>query len=238
MKSKFVTVFLCLTIFGLTACGSLEDEYSKQAKKVESEQEKIMEQIESEQSEILNSITSNNNGDDMEKPRAETQKEESEVKMESKTLQSDSKNSIEYDSLQQLYLDIDSEMNYSEMIELVKTCGLPYSEEKYNGSRKIQVAFLDENTDQKYTDSSGDYIEIIYLYPKNENSKNDVLEKYFFGTCVYVPCDCSITLISHVSGSYFSYSEPGNYISDLGTDLELDKDMTKEQQFEYYFKNK
>ncbi len=227
MKPKFIAAFLCLTIVGLSGCGSLEDEYSKQIEQVESEQEKI-----------LNSITSDNGGEVTEKSLVETQKEESGVKTESEHLQSDSKNSIEYDSLQQLYLDIDPEMNYSEMIELVKTCGLPYSEEKYNGSRKIQVAFLDENTDQKYSDSGGDYIEIIYLYPKNENSKNDVLEKYFFGTCVYVPCDCSIELISHVSGSYFSYNEPGNYISDLGTDLELDKNMTREQQFEYYFENR
>lgn len=238
MKSKLVTAFLCLTIVGLTACGSLEDEYSKQVEQVESEQEKIMEQIESEQSEILNSITSSNDGNVVEKTQSEMSEKESESKTGLETSQSDSENPIEYDSLQQLYLDIDSEMNYSEMIELVKSCGLPYSEEKYNGSRKIQVAFLEENTDQKYMDSNGDYIEIIYLYPKNENSNNDVLEKYFFGTCVYVPCDCSMELISHVSGSYFSYSEPGNYISDLGTDLKLDKDMTREQQFEYYFKNR
>ena len=238
MRSKFVTVFLCLTVVGLTACGSLENEYSKQVEQIESEQEKIMEQIESEQSEILNSITDNSSGNVAEKSQAETSEEESEVKTESEASRSDFKNAIEYDPLQQLYLDIDSEMNYSEMIELVKSCGLPYSEEKYNGRRKIQVAFLNEITDQKYTDSNGDYIEIIYLYPENENSSNDVLEKYFFGTCVYVPCDCSMKLISHVSGSYFSYREPGNYISDLGTDLQLDKDITKEQQFEYYFKNR
>ena len=110
----------------------MENEYSKQVEQIESEQEKIMEQIESEQSEILNSITDNSSGNVAEKSQAETSEEESEVKTESEASRSDFKNAIEYDPLQQLYLDIDSEMNYSEMIELVKSCGLPYSEEKYN----------------------------------------------------------------------------------------------------------
>ncbi len=145
---------------------------------------------------------------------------------------------IEYDKLQQLYLEIDSEMSYSEMVTLVQSTGLPYSEAKYNGSRIVQVAFTEESTAQKYKKENGSYVEIIYIYPENENSANDVLDKYSFGTCVYCPNDCSMELINHISGSYFSYRESGKYISDLGNDLKLDKSMSKEQQLEYYFTNK
>ena len=112
MRSKFVTVFLCLTVVGLTACGSLENEYSKQVEQIESEQEKIMEQIESEQSEILNSITDNSSGNVAEKSQAETSEEASEVKPESEASRSDFKNAIEYDPLQQLYLDIDLNLQF------------------------------------------------------------------------------------------------------------------------------
>lgn len=149
-----------------------------------------------------------------------------------------SDNTVEYDALQQLYLDIDPQMSYTEMLDLVKSTNLPYSEEKYNGSRKVQVAFTTGCTVQKYRDESGDYLEIIYDYPQNENSNNDILEKYTFSTCVYVPYDSTLDLISHASGTYFSYSNPGNYISDLGKTLELDKNMTKQEQLDYFFKNK
>ena len=142
---------------------------------------------------------------------------------------------IEYDALQQLYLDIDSQMSYSEMLDLVKSTDLPYSEELYNGSRVVQVAFTEGCTAQKYRKEAGDYLEIIYDYPLNENSSNDILDKYSFATCVYVPNDCTLTLICHESGYYFSYSEPGNYISKQGNDLELDKSMSKEDQLTYYF---
>lgn len=57
---------------------------------------------------------------------------------------------FEYDELQQLYLDLNTNLNYSEMLELIQSTGLPYSEVKYNGSRVVQVAFTDGATAQKY----------------------------------------------------------------------------------------
>lgn len=145
---------------------------------------------------------------------------------------------IEYDALQQLYLDLEPDMSYTEMIDLVKSTGLPYSEQKYNGSRKVQVAFTEGCTVQEHKKESGDYLAIYYEYPKDENSINDELEKYSYGTCAYVPCDSRLELINHVSGYYFSYYVPGNYISKLGKSLDLDKEMSKEEQLHYYLTHK
>lgn len=138
-------------------------------------------------------------------------------------------NSIKYDKLQKLYLDINPDMSYTQMIDLVKSTGLPYSEEKYNGSRSVQVAFTDGCTAQKYKKESGDYLVINYKYPKNENSINDIIEKYSFDECSYVPYDSNLSLKQNING---------NSISKLGTDLKLDKNMSKEEQLDYYFDNK
>ncbi len=145
--------------------------------------------------------------------------------------------SAEYDALQQLYLDISPEMSYTEMLSLVESTGLPFSEEKYNGSRTVQVAFTEECTAQSYKKGEGDYLEIHYGYPKNENSVNDELEKYYFNTCAYNPCDSQLSLISHKSGYYFNIYEPGNYIMSHGSVLELDVGMSKAEQLEYYISN-
>ncbi len=145
---------------------------------------------------------------------------------------------VKLDDLQQLYVEFDSSLSYPEAVAFVEARGLPYSVEKNNGSRTIQVAFAEGATVQKYKKVSGDYVELIYIYPKNENSINDDLEKYIFGTCFYCPTDSSLSLIEHVNGSYFSYFKAGNYISNLGSDLGLDIAMTKEEQMLYYFNEK
>lgn len=145
---------------------------------------------------------------------------------------------VDLDDLQQLYIDFDSSLSYSDAIAYVESTDLPYSAVKYNGSRTIQVAFSEGATVQKYRKESGDYVEITYVYPQNENSANDDLGKYTFGTCVYRPSSSSLSLIEHVNGSFFSYHAAGNYISRLGSDLGLDTSMTKEEQMLYYFNEK
>lgn len=145
---------------------------------------------------------------------------------------------VEYDALQQLYLDLDPNMSYEDMLDLVKSTGLPYSEEKYNGSRTVQVAFTDGCTVQRHKKESGDYLEIHYDYPDNKNNSDDILDNYIFATCVYCPNDSNLELISHSHGSYFSYYKPGNYISDLGNNLDIDNKMSKKEQLDYYFENK
>ena len=146
------------------------------------------------------------------------------------------KEKIEYDKLQQLYLDISPDMSYSDMKKAVVASKLPFSEEKYNGSREIQVAFSENMTAQKYLDETGDYLEIIYSYPKDENSSNDELNKYFFTATEYCPADSYFSLISYDKGIFWDYTEPGNYISYLGD--KIDSDMSKKEQLEYYFEHK
>ena len=143
------------------------------------------------------------------------------------------------DELQKLYLTINSDMSYSDAIQAVQDSGLPYSEEKYNGSRGIQVAFTEGCTAQKYKKESGDYLDISFNYPSDENSANDELSKYMLSSCVYCP-EVGPTLISLSCGYYFSYHEPGNYIDDYNSEddaSDLPSSITKEDQLLYYFKH-
>lgn len=156
---------------------------------------------------------------------------------ESSVIDSVPEEAIEYDALQQLYLDISADMSYTEMIDLVKSTGLPYSEEQYNGSRAVQVAFTEGCTKQRYKREYGDYLKIYYEYPRDENSSADKLEKYYFRSCEYVPIHSQMVLMSYKNGRYSGVSgisEYGNYITILGNVLDLDANMTKEEQLKYF----
>lgn len=142
------------------------------------------------------------------------------------------------DGLQSLYLAITPDMSYSDVVLLIEDSELPYSEEKYNGSRELQVAFTDGSTAQKYKKESGDYLTISFNYAKGENSSNDVLSKYSLSSCIYYP-ESGPILISLTDGHYFSYNEPGNYIEDYENKdtADISGDMTKEEQLVYYFEH-
>lgn len=142
------------------------------------------------------------------------------------------------DKLQKLYLNIKPSMSYKKVIKLISSYGLKYSEESYNGGRDIQVAFTNNNTEQEYADIDGDYIEICFEYPKSKNSINDEIDKYSLGTVAYIPYDSDIELIEHITGNYWGYTDKGNYITKLGSKVDVSKTMTKKQQLDYYFKNK
>lgn len=144
------------------------------------------------------------------------------------------------DELQKLYLAINPNMSYSDTIEAIQDSNLPYSEEKYNGSRELQVAFTEGCTAQKYMDESGDYLQISFDYPSDENSANDDLSKYMLSSCVYCP-EVGPTLLSLSCGYYFSYHEPGNYIDDhknKDDTSDLPSSITKEDQLLYYFEHR
>lgn len=135
------------------------------------------------------------------------------------------------DKLQKLYLAINPSMSYLDAIQTVQDSGLPYSDEKYNGSRMIQVAFTEGCTAQKYKKESGDFLEISFDYPRNENSMNDVLSKYFFSFCKYCPAS-GATLTSYCG-------DVGNCIEDYKNDTsDLPDNMTKEDQLLYYFEHR
>lgn len=143
---------------------------------------------------------------------------------------------LKLDELQQLYLDFDTSMSYSDALEYIQNTGLPYSEEKYNGSRRFQVALKEGCTAQKYMKESGPYIIIDYVYAKGENSINDDKTKYSFGTCVYNPI-VGPSLIIHNTGYYFDISESGTYIKQGGDTLDELTNLSKEEQLLYYFNN-
>lgn len=66
------------------------------------------------------------------------------------------------DGLQSLYLSITPDMSYSDVVLLIEDSELPYSEEKYNGSRELQVA---KNKDT--VDISGDMTkeeQLVYYF--------------------------------------------------------------------------
>lgn len=142
---------------------------------------------------------------------------------------------LELDELQQLYLDFDSSMSYSDALEYIQNTGLPYSEEKYNGSRQFQVALTEGCTAQKYMKESGPYIIISYEYAKGENSINDDKAKYSFGSCVYNVGGFSF--IVHNIGYYFDISTSGTYIKQGGNTLDELNNLSKEEQLLYYFNN-
>lgn len=143
---------------------------------------------------------------------------------------------IKLDELQQLYLDFDPSMSYSDALEYIQSTGLPYSEEKYNGSRVFQIALTDGCTVQQYMKESGPYITISYEYAEGENSINDDKAKYSFGTCVYNIDDFS--LIVHNMGYYFDISASGTYISKNGNTLDELTNLSKEDQLLYYFNDR
>lgn len=124
------------------------------------------------------------------------------------------------DGLQQLYTKIDSTFSYTEMIETISSSGLPYSEEKYNGSRMVQVSFTEAGTAQNYNDSGEDYLQISYDYPKDENSANDEIEKYTFAECSYVQ-DAGFTL--NFTPNEYYFSDLGNKIVKTEIDNQIDQ---------------
>ena len=58
------------------------------------------------------------------------------------------------DGLQSLYLSITPDMSYSDVVLLIEDSELPYSEEKYNGSRELQDAYTDGSTAHKNKNES------------------------------------------------------------------------------------
>lgn len=224
-----------------SACG-INDEFQEEYSKALEEQDRLIEETKKKYEDNANNVVAEESPDtevkdDGKSEKTETPKPKKKVTKNPETSNTQKKEPIEYDKLQQLYLDINPDMCYQEVIELIESTGLHYSEAEYLRSWEIQVAFTKGATAQKYKDEDGDYITISYVYPDDKYGSID-MEEYLFSACAYHPCDCSLELIQYIRGSYWSYRDKGNYISDLGTDLGLDAKMSKEEQLEYYFENK
>lgn len=87
---------------------------------------------------------------------------------------------ISYNRLHQLYLEINSDMSYEEVLTKVKQSGLPYYDKKYNGSRTIKVAFDEDVVPHKYAEE-GEHLKIHF---KDLNSDNRY-EEYVFEEMSY-----------------------------------------------------
>ena len=212
MKSKLM-ILLSITVLTFSSCGNPEPSTNNLSESTSGE------------------IALNSPINEIEKTEQSLNSNDNEIENtpQAEETQYSSLSEIELDELQKLYINFDSSLSYSDAVDYVISIGLPYSEEKYNGSRIIQVAFTEGCTAQKYKKESGDYLTINYAYPKDENSSNDELDKYTFSACQYVPHDSYLTL---------TYTESSNSISRLGTPLELDSSITKEEQLLYYFNKK
>ncbi len=154
--------------------------------------------------------------------------------------------STDYDQLQLLYNSINENMGYNEVLAIVNSTNLPYSDVKYSEGRQIKVAFDKKVTPQKYAES-GDYVSIHF----DENPDNE--NEYIFSTLEYFNNDAFIKIFQYERGTYWSfrdsYEYKGLYINDFNSDYEFEitydngnkntvnwiPAKTKEEQFEYIF---
>lgn len=130
--------------------------------------------------------------------------------------------------LHKLYIDFPQTASYQEAISFIQESGLPYSEKKLNGSRYIKVALEKSDTfietPAVNTFKDYDYIEVSYMYPKQENN-NDELDKYFFAGIIYVSAEGKYQLESHVRNTFIT--QDGEV---------LDSKMDRKEQI-YFLKN-
>lgn len=145
------------------------------------------------------------------------------------------------DELQLLYIQIQSDMSYEEVLDLVIATGLPYSETKFNGSKAIKVAFEKGVTPQRYADS-GDYVDISF-------TQDRTTKEYSFGTVEYFNSEKFIKAFEYKAGTYWDFrngEDVGFYINDYQSTLAKTKEEkytqlnSKEEQIKYikqYIKN-
>lgn len=147
---------------------------------------------------------------------------------------------ISYDKLQQLYLDIESEMSYEEVLSKVQESGLPFSETKFNGSKAIKAAFEEGVTPQRHADE-GDNINISFDDDRDGN--------YVFGTIEYFNHEKFIKVFEYKNGTYWDFRDGkdngyyiNNYQNIMGDKSEkYIKANSKEEQLQYvinYIKDK
>jgi len=165
-----------------------------------------------------------------ESQKTEEQKQEEKVEKELEV-------SIEYDELQQIYIDIQNGLTYDHLIDLLQNSNLYYSE--FDGRTKaIKIAFDEKVTPFRHAES-GDHVEVHF---------NKDLQ---FDYATYFNQDKFLTLLYYENGTYWDLRDQpeyaGYYISDFdsdetmtikyanGNEVEADliKVNSKEEQFQY-----
>jgi hypothetical protein len=157
--------------------------------------------------------------------------EDTPIAIEETIEDTEQKEEIAYDRLHQLYLEINSDMSYEEVLTKVKQSGLPYRDNKYNGSRMIKVAFDEEVVPHKYA-KEGDHIEIHF---EDLNSDNRY-EEYVFEKISYWNNDnwISISALTEYVWGCTNEEDQGFFINNYkGKNNEHIKVNTKEEQLQY-----
>ncbi|NBI72254.1 hypothetical protein D3Z50_14520 [Clostridiaceae bacterium] len=132
----------------------------------------------------------------------------------------------EPEPLRRLYIDFPQTASYQEAIAFIQASGLPYSEKKENGGRLIKIA---ENkadaaieTPAARTFQEYDYIEIYYMYPKQEPDGPDDLKPYVFTGILYISAEGQYQLSSHAESVFIT------------KDAEvIDSQMNRQEQIEF-----
>ncbi len=150
--------------------------------------------------------------------------------------------SIYYDKLQLLYIQIQPSLKYEEVLELIKHSELPYSEYKYlYGVKNIIVAFEKDVTLEPDRAKKGDYLKIGFdTSTKRKKHENDIIT---ISTMVYFNNEKRIKLIEHASGNYFSLgrNDTGLYVDNYNYSDYKHNNMpfnSKEEQIYYLLKYK
>lgn len=140
--------------------------------------------------------------------------------------------SCEYDALQQLYLDINNGMSYTDVLSTVQQSKLPYTQQAYNGGTAIiRVAKTSGAALQKNAES-GDNIVITFEYDKDSGFALKDYINYNFGEIQYNPLSTSLSLRLY-NYSQHDKKEPGTYIYNLGNDTGLH--LSPEDQLKFYY---
>lgn len=136
------------------------------------------------------------------------------------------------DPLQQLYIDINSDMDYNEIISLVSKSGLEYKEHDVYNGKTIKIATEMGITPLKYADQ-GDYLKIDFDLDNNKN--------YIFSTLEYFNYNKEITAFQYVSGDYWDFhngENQGYYLTDYNTNNSINNTScilkdNKDEQLKY-----
>ncbi|WP_302967263.1 cell envelope integrity protein TolA [Intestinibacter bartlettii] len=145
---------------------------------------------------------------------------------------------VKYDALQQLYLDIDNNLSYEEILKKVKKSKLPYTDQEYSSGQTIKVAYTSEVAKQRYADE-GDNVQISFNLNKKTNKLN-------FSTLEYFNHKKFITIFDYESGTYWDFrdgKDKGLYINNYSNvtgnkDEKYIKSNSKENQLKYIFEYK
>ncbi len=166
------------------------------------------------------------------KANAEQEKNQKENITKQKT------SNVKYDALQQLYLDIDNNLSYEEILKKVKKSKLPYTDQEYSSGQTIKVAYTSEVAKQRYADE-GDNVQISFNLNKKTNKLN-------FSTLEYFNHKKFITIFDYESGTYWDFrdgKDKGLYINNYSNvtgnkDKKYIKSNSKENQLKYIFEYK